>query len=268
MKKILVILIFIMTPTFLELDCHAQQDRKLSVNGYVLTTKEITLMRSLVYEDIICYANGNESLKEISKFYPPRLSIEVLQRDYNANEVKADIKYRNKCILLYGVIASISRGLGDIYYLLLSNGINAYNNVHVAMADGFVEYLATLEKGRSITLYCKVHGMMLGTVAAEDCLPIQNWAETALDEVCSGITTEAENKEIESMKIVFYFIGLSQVVPDGCYQISDKIEFAKCVQRSKAFEPKVLSDPRIWKNTSEKLGYDLETLKTRQPSKK
>lgn len=104
------------------------------------------------------------------------VSATLLQSEYERNEVAADLRFRNKNLIVEALIKSIDRGAGENYYLKLEGRTNTFSNPRAKMEDGQLNYLANLNKGEKVFLACKGDGMVMGDALLANCLPLEVYA--------------------------------------------------------------------------------------------
>jgi len=99
-----------------------------------------------------------------------QVNVIQLYNDYKRNEISADNKYRNKKLIITGMIGSINRGIGDDYYItLIAN--NEYQDIRANFKVGYKDYLSKLQKFQNIKLSCVGDGMLIGSPILRDCTP-------------------------------------------------------------------------------------------------
>lgn len=92
-----------------------------------------------------------------------------LFRDYHANEVAADAKYKDKKLQVIATIASIDKDMTDSIVLRLNSG-NEFEDVDANLADGQDAKAASLSKNSEILLICTGGGMILESPILNDCI--------------------------------------------------------------------------------------------------
>jgi hypothetical protein len=90
-----------------------------------------------------------------------------LFRDYDANEVNADEKYKGKTLVVSGRIGKIGKDLLDTMYVELKSA-NPIFGVQCMFADKHKSQLAKAAKGRQVTIRGKCDGK-LGNVLLRGC---------------------------------------------------------------------------------------------------
>jgi hypothetical protein len=98
------------------------------------------------------------------------ITAEELWATYDKNELAGDQAYKDKTLVITGVVDSIESGLGDTPYLTLRAG-DEYNfskpQAHFDKTE--TDSLVTLSKGDNITLKCKGNGEIMGSPMLSDC---------------------------------------------------------------------------------------------------
>lgn len=97
------------------------------------------------------------------------VTAEALYRDYHANEVAADDKYKEKRLKISGKIEAIEKDAFDNIVVRLETG-QMFQSVHATLQASEKSAAAKLEKGKSIALECKGEGMIIGSPKVASCL--------------------------------------------------------------------------------------------------
>lgn len=91
-----------------------------------------------------------------------------LWRDYHANEVAADDRYKGRTLLVDGTVTGIRKGVLNSIILDLK-GPNEFMSVHAHLVKSEAAEAAALSKGRIVTLFCTGAGMVIGSPILRDC---------------------------------------------------------------------------------------------------
>lgn len=100
----------------------------------------------------------------------PALSMNAFQlvNDYKSNEVAADEHYKGKVLEVSGIIRSIGKDIMDTMYVSLEGGGEfEMRGVQCYFADSERNKLATLSKGRWITIKGRCDGLMMNVLLKE-----------------------------------------------------------------------------------------------------
>lgn len=90
--------------------------------------------------------------------------------DYNDNEVSADARYRDKRLVVTGVVESIAKDIVDTPYVALSaDGETLFPVVQCMFGTNSLNQLASLRKGMKITVEGTCQGKTIN-VLVRDCL--------------------------------------------------------------------------------------------------
>lgn len=95
-----------------------------------------------------------------------RVSARQLFADYDANEVAADDKYKDKVLVVSGTISDIGKDIVDTMYVTLET--DGFMNVQCMFADEHKSQLASASKGQSVNIKGKCEGKM-GNVLLRGC---------------------------------------------------------------------------------------------------
>lgn len=92
------------------------------------------------------------------------ITSEQLYKEYEANEVAADLKYKDKTLKVSGTIRDIGKTIGDKPYLNLATGTFSHQVIVMFPADTYNEKLASYKKGAAIEVTGMCTGKTLGMV--------------------------------------------------------------------------------------------------------
>jgi len=103
---------------------------------------------------------GSQQDTAVAPVAPVEITARQLYRDYEANEVAADVLYKGKRLLISGEVASIQTDL-----MQLTAG-----TVEQVMLSGLSrEEAGVLSKGDAVLAACTGNGMILGSAVTRDC---------------------------------------------------------------------------------------------------
>ena len=80
---------------------------------------------------------------------------------YEANEVAADTKYKDKFWSVSGTISDIGKDILDNPYVLLDDTLYGVGGVQASFAESELSKLGSLNKGNQITIVCKISGKVI-----------------------------------------------------------------------------------------------------------
>lgn len=95
------------------------------------------------------------------------LAATELSRDYNANEVAADNKYKGKVVVVSGTIQSIGKDITDSAYIVIG-GSGFLDGVQCMFTKSGESAVAQLSKGSRVSVKGEVNGKM-GNVLLRNC---------------------------------------------------------------------------------------------------
>lgn len=95
------------------------------------------------------------------------ITAEQLYKEYEANEVAADLKYKNKALCVKGKIRIIGKGFGDAPYVNLATGVFTHQVMVIFPAGKYDNQLATYSTGTAIEVTGKCTGKTLGMVGID-----------------------------------------------------------------------------------------------------
>jgi hypothetical protein len=93
----------------------------------------------------------------------------TILKEYEANEVAGDNKYKDKIVEITGVVESVGKDLLDDVYISVGTGAEfEIATVQCFITKDHVEKSASLQKGQKITVTGRVDGIMFN-VLVKDC---------------------------------------------------------------------------------------------------
>ena len=118
-------------------------------------------------------AATNEKEIAESKVPPIIVAPEQLYSDYAANEVAADEKYKDKIVLLTGIVTNITKDdlVDDISITLLTSSYSnsILSGIECIFSNDHIKETAKLVKGQKITIKGKCEGLSVGAVMINGC---------------------------------------------------------------------------------------------------
>jgi hypothetical protein len=99
---------------------------------------------------------------------PIRITAAQLHREYDANEVAADAKYKGRQLLVDGSIASVDKDFADGIVLRLRSG-DEFNSVNASLDSADTAQAANLRKGQRVTLLCRGGTRIIGSATLDAC---------------------------------------------------------------------------------------------------
>jgi hypothetical protein len=94
------------------------------------------------------------------------------QADFDANEVAADDKYKDKKLLMSGKVKSIEKDFSGEAYLTLvagGEGLASFTGVQAHLKDEAVQQASRLGKGQSVTLVCDPATRVMAIAGVKNC---------------------------------------------------------------------------------------------------
>jgi hypothetical protein len=230
-------------------------------NGYTLNYQEQKVIKDILISEFYDYMDGKQTSVSPQIFNVNAINVtsDKLQSDYERNEVAGDQKYRGKTLFISGVVTSIDRSIGENYFISLQGGSNMFMGPHAKMADGYVNYLANLQKGQTVHLVCQGNGMLIGSASLNGCVPANIFIENHLDTWVSNITDQFSKGDKDAQKVVIVSVALASILPNSsdCFG-TDKDKFNKCINE-------IGNEKKIGKAdimvAAEKLKLDLDKIK-------
>jgi hypothetical protein len=98
-----------------------------------------------------------------------RVSIAQILRDYKANEVAADEKYKGQVIEVTGVVGEIKKDITDSIYVTLGTTGDEFEIpvVQAFFDDAWKGQASSLQKGQRLTIRGRVNGLMMNVLVKD-----------------------------------------------------------------------------------------------------
>jgi len=186
---------------------------------YQFSDKEKFVIKFLLKDDLIKHIGGGEP--SLSYNLPVIVTADKMQRDYEKNEVAGDIAYRKKVIIVTGKVTSIDRSIGENYFIKLKGGSNQFINPSAKMEDGYLNYLAALNKGDEVSLVCMGNGMLMSSARLKDCMPLDDFANSVANEYIKDISSKIENKNDNAVFLATCAVFMVSSLPKSGSLFSD-----------------------------------------------
>ena len=215
-------------------DANKQEIGNTKKDKFELSSKQTNVLRWLMQDEIEIFIKGGDVnypklLEELTGVYVVT-SAKELQKEYERNEVAADVKFRKKLLIVNGVVKSIDRSVGENYFISLKGGSNPFMQPKAAMADGYIDYMAQLEKGNSINLICLGNGMLIGSAMLANCQPSKQYSLGLANDYINKFSSEQvlSSKNSYSTKILLGSIAIASLLPDNSSCNSVEVDSKKC----------------------------------------
>lgn len=144
-----------------------------------LSEKQKELIYLFIKEDLTFYLSKKSTDTIYERVYRPdiiKTSANELFKSYHDNEISADDIYRNKKIILRGIIADINRGMGEQYFIRFALP-NQFLSITAFFNTEYKEELAKLKRNQQYQVFCICDGMSMGSPILKHCKPINDWVE-------------------------------------------------------------------------------------------
>jgi hypothetical protein len=142
--------------------------------------------------------------------------------EYESNEISADQMFKDRMILVTGVVEEISKDIMGGGYLVL-RGHKNFSRVRASLKTSSLSRAAAMKKGSKIHLVCKGKGMMLSISMLEECQFTDEYSAIAVSQAESTIS-KFLNGELPTMKplgeelIELYAMGAELPQDSPCFE--------------------------------------------------
>lgn len=101
---------------------------------------------------------------------PSVISVSALQlfKDYKASKISADMAYKEKSLLVSGVVDSVNKNITEAPYLAILGG-GPSKTVRAQFPKNDLPKLSVLKRGQKITVACTGDSMLAGSPVLKEC---------------------------------------------------------------------------------------------------
>ncbi len=117
--------------------------------------------------------NGEEKNQKIVGSPPIKISAVQLNKEYDANKVAADQKYKDKIVEMSGIIDDIGKTILDKPYVIIKGKEYSPFVIQCMFDNEYKNKLANLSKEQSITVKCQVSSELIGYIILRDCVIVK-----------------------------------------------------------------------------------------------
>ena len=131
------------------------------------------------------------------------------------------------------------------------------------MADGFVNYLASLQKGETVQLVCKGSGMLVGSAMLSECEPVNIFAEDHVSAWAANIADQFLKGNKDVNYLLLCLIAASKLADSStCFRFgTDREKCSKCTAEIISIANEKRIDKFDLKVAADKLKLDIDKIK-------
>ena len=174
-----------------------------------LNEVEANIFHTLIQNQTEALINGGEPIfsNDENIVIPRVVSANVIQLEYEKNEINADNLFKNKLLLVSGKVINISKSSSNEPSLSLSGGSNPYMTPDAKMKKEYIDWASNLSKGTEVQMICKINHFIMGSIKLHNCIPFdswfneQDWGKITLDAYKNN-TSKRADEMIEFVKTV------------------------------------------------------------------
>ena len=229
--------------------------------AYKFSSRELAVLRTLLYDDFFANARGVDSLMQFSELAFVAAADEY-QKDYDKNEAAADLKYLKKTGVIRGKVDSIGKGFDQKYFIAFDGRSNSLMQPQAQMAEGHVDFVASLEKKQQLTLFCTGAGMSMGAALVKQCLPIEEAAVPIVEKLVLKLKKGTYETTAQKLLVTISLAIAPALSDTAICDTENKIPSSKCQNLfDEEFEKYSKTDSKeirkaAAKNAAQKLGID------------
>ncbi len=224
---------------------------------FPLNNFEQKIMRLLLIDDLTKFANGVEGPVGYASSARQALvsaTSDELQRAFEANEVAAEQAYGGRAVLIRGKVDSVNRDIANTPFISLTGGSNMFIKPVATMADGQMDYMASLKKGQQIILACDSARMLMTSAAVSNCVPFDTWLGPIVETTLARVPDALRGKYVNNLaRLAVTAVAVAIVTPETSPCWAKKTcskEFGAQIKR-----------PHIPKLVAERLGMTEDRIK-------
>lgn len=196
--------------------------------------KELKVLRAIIDDDIKVYLRGGESSLNVTNYVNNliRVDADTIQKEYEKNEVSADMKYQNKNIIVKGIVKQVRKDMFGNLVVDLKGGTNPYLPPSAQINKDYINWVSRLNKGEKIDIVCQNSKFVVSMVNLGKCSPYDAWSYDA-----SVMFAQKANEFIKVNNQYFVKLKkvLSKIAPklkanSSCFTSNDT---SKCIDEAK-----------------------------------
>ncbi|MDD4329972.1 MAG: hypothetical protein PHD79_08470 [Aliarcobacter sp.] len=212
-----------------EESCKILNDLKSKNLTSLFSENEIKIFKSLIKDEVSFTFRENTNSSMLNEYYTPKkehisISSNIIQLDYEKNEVGADLKYKDKDIVVSGQVLKISKDAFNSIYLDLKGGTNQFITPKAYIKKDYIEWASKLSKNDNIKLYCEKSSMVMGSAILNDCAPIDIVIEERTNIILDAIDKNAlkkSNNKFFQMGVMIKELSKHLKPNSSCYTTND-----------------------------------------------
>ena len=212
-----------------EESCKILNDLKSKNLTSLFSENEIKIFKTLIKDEVSFTFRENTNSSMLNEYYTPKkehisISSNIIQLDYEKNEVGADLIYKNKDIDVSGQVLKISKDAFNSIYLDLKGGTNQFITPKAYIKKDYIEWASKLSKNDNIKLYCEKSSMVMGSAILNDCAPIDIVIEERTNIILDAIDKNAlkkSNNKFFQMGVMIKELSKYLKPNSSCYTTND-----------------------------------------------
>jgi len=212
-----------------EESCKILNDLKSKNLTSLFNENEIKIFKFLIKDDVVFSFKENAKSSMFNNYYIPKkehisISSNTIQLDYEKNEVGADLKYKDKDIVVSGQVLKISKDAFNSVYLDLKGGTNQFITPKAYIKKDYIEWASKLSKNDNIKLYCEKSSMVMGSAILNDCTPLDTVIEdrtSIIFDIIDKNALKTLDEKFFQMAVVIKELSKHLKPNSSCYTTND-----------------------------------------------
>ncbi|MCG3684057.1 OB-fold putative lipoprotein [Arcobacter lacus] len=176
---------------------------------------ESNLFKAMINDELETIAkDGEATFVENGLFVlPQKVSSDKIQKEYEKNEVKADLEYGNKLLLITGKVDTIQKDIANNLIVKIKGGNNTFIMPTAQIQKKYINWVASINKGNNIKLVCENKGLFVGMVNLINCTPFDNWlVEQNLESKIFNYYKDNKNVKNELTEYISKMIDFTKLI--------------------------------------------------------
>ncbi len=168
-----------------------------------LTQNEKVMLKNFFKHDMQRFVNSES---HIFPYNIKIISADKIAKDYDANEARGDKDYKEKPLIINGVVERIRSTLGNVPAVVLKTNIGI-SGVSLYFLKEYENVAVELNKGDEVKYACLGGGAVMGSPILKDCFPasvlVDTVSQNTYKKVLSGLSGHSGEKGIDYELLMF-----------------------------------------------------------------
>ena len=218
-----------------------------------LTQTEKDVFNALIQDDI----NGAYNAYKTATFLlaaggkdPIYQDVDVIEREFQSNELRANKNYKGKRVLIEGRIDEVRVNSFNSAMVVFSSPQRVVTpTATFAKQDEQSDYIADFDKGQRIALLCNVDGLSLGNVRFSECQTVPYMVKKFKEEVASYLSEVEKGRAPKGSMLSPYLavaVGFAgELTPEEAAAVAKPDATVDCLKRVIPMAKELVAKPEV-----------------------